>query len=299
MSDVFKPMLAARKLPPKLRYPMLVSPKLDGIRCLIRGGQPISRELKPFPNINLRHLFAGLPDGLDGELIVGDPWAADVFSRTQSVVMSKDKPVDGVTFHVFDTFDRGHRRYEDRLMDLHRGAVRWQERAPVKIVEQIQCSFPEELDALEQGYVSRGYEGAMIRCPLAPYKHGLSTEREGYLLKVKRFDDLEATVVGFRELEANENAATVDALGHTKRSSHKDGKRGRDTLGALMVEHTTEAGDVIAFKVGTGMDDLLRTAIWQDRAAWLGTQVKVKHQGWGSDGAPRFPVFLGRREVGA
>lgn len=33
-----------------LKYPVLVSPKLDGIRCLIIDGVAMSRSLKPIPN---------------------------------------------------------------------------------------------------------------------------------------------------------------------------------------------------------------------------------------------------------
>src|SRR5437899_138139 len=83
----------------------------------------------------------------------------------------------------------------------------------------------------------RGFEGVMLRKPDGPYKFGRSTVREGYLMKVKRFTQEEAVVVGYEEQETNLNEATKDALGHTKRSSHKAGKRPAGVLGALRVSN--------------------------------------------------------------
>ena len=47
-----KPMLLERKNPDiyKLDYPFYVSPKLDGIRCVITADGPKTRTLKPIPN---------------------------------------------------------------------------------------------------------------------------------------------------------------------------------------------------------------------------------------------------------
>ena len=68
--------------------------------------------------------------------------------------------------------------------------------------------------------------------PDGPYKCGRSTVREGYLLKLKRFADGEAVILGCCEQMHNANAAQQDAFGRTKRSSHKDNKIGKATLGA-------------------------------------------------------------------
>jgi DNA ligase 1 len=73
-----KPMLAS-PAGPLIPYPMLLSPKLDGIRCLIINGVVCGRSLKPIPNRFVQQLF-GRPElnGLDGELIVGPPTAKEV-----------------------------------------------------------------------------------------------------------------------------------------------------------------------------------------------------------------------------
>lgn len=50
-----KPMLAG-KFPgdDKLRFPLFVQPKLDGIRCVISGQIALTRTLKPVPNAEIQ-----------------------------------------------------------------------------------------------------------------------------------------------------------------------------------------------------------------------------------------------------
>ena len=93
MKQVIKPMLATEADFNKLRYPVCAQPKLDGIRVVIKNGVVYSRSLKPIPNKHIQALFRHL-DGLDGELIVGNPTAHDVFQKTTSGVMSKEGEPD-------------------------------------------------------------------------------------------------------------------------------------------------------------------------------------------------------------
>src|SRR5262249_7923983 len=96
----FRPMLAATLEDVEaVNYPVLVSPKIDGIRCLIHDGQPVTRKLKPIPNHYVRHKLQGLPP-FDGEITVG-PMDAGMFDRTQSAIMSHDGEPD-FTYWVFD-----------------------------------------------------------------------------------------------------------------------------------------------------------------------------------------------------
>ena len=53
----------------------------------------------------------------------------------------------------------------------------------------------EQLTAYEEKCLADGYEGVMIRTPDSPYKCGRSTEREGWLLKIKRFEQRRAKYV--------------------------------------------------------------------------------------------------------
>src|SRR5262245_23328965 len=99
----FKPMLSATlESPINLQFPVLMSYKLDGLRCIIKDGHAMSRNLKPFRNKYVqKHLGTGRYEGLDGELIVGEPNEGHVLGRTQSGIMSEDGEPDFM-FHVFD-----------------------------------------------------------------------------------------------------------------------------------------------------------------------------------------------------
>ena len=68
-----KPMLAVDADIENIKYPVLCSDKLDGIRCIILNGVAYSRSLKPIRNKYVQDLFGREEfNGLDGELVVGD-----------------------------------------------------------------------------------------------------------------------------------------------------------------------------------------------------------------------------------
>lgn len=274
-----------------VRFPVFASPKLDGIRCLILDGVPVSRTLKPIPNLFIRHQLAGLPP-LDGELICGDPTDPDCFNRTTSAVMSRDG-APRFTFRVFDHFGAFSDTFPQRLFtaELRVNEARADFR-PVEMVRQDFIRDAAELAEYEAVQVAAGYEGVMIRDPNGPYKFGRSTAKEGILGKVKRFADAEAEIVGIEELHRNGNAAEINALGLTERSTAAAGLVPAGTLGALIVR---AEGFAETFKIGTGYTAAQRDSLWADRASLPGRLVKFKHQPAGAKDAPRFPVFLGFR----
>lgn len=274
----------------KLSYPLLASVKLDGIRAVVREGVLLSRNLKPIPNKHLQALFGKRRyDGLDGELVVGDPTAKTVFRETTSGVMS----VEGTppaAFHVFDCFRHPELPFAHR-QNTARNAL-----GPHCIwVRQSAMLSLKELLWFEEIALGQGYEGVMIRSPFASYKYGRGTERAQDLLKLKRFEDAEAVVLGFEDQQLNTNPATLDALGRVKRSTQAAGLQGKGTLGALCVRGLNGTYVGVPYSVGTGFSDTLRAEIWAHRADWVGRVVKVKYFPLGSKDAPRFPVFLGER----
>lgn len=97
-----KPMLAYTVDNPRgLQFPLLASPKLDGIRCVctVNDG-PVSRSLKPIPNRFIHGQLFFYPP-FDGELMVGDPTDPSAFNRSTSGIMSHDGEPD-FTYWVFD-----------------------------------------------------------------------------------------------------------------------------------------------------------------------------------------------------
>lgn len=274
----------------KIVFPVLASPKLDGIRCLMMEGAAYSRNLKLIPNQFIQRKLHGL-HGLDGELIVGHPRGEGVFNRSTSGVMSRDGEPE-FRLYVFDMFDGYYvdNAFENRLNAAKREA----EKAGVYVthVPHKKIKSLEELSDYEAKQLLAGFEGVMIRDPRGPYKHGRSTMREGWLGKVKRFLDAEATVIGFVEQMHNGNELQKDELGRAKRTSHKANKTGKDMLGALVVRDKMTG---VEFEVGTGFDDKLRKDIWQDCPKYLGKVITYKYQPAGVKDKPRFPVFKGFR----
>jgi DNA ligase-1 len=289
MNRITKPMLAETcKNFAALRFPLLATPKLDGIRCIVKDGKALSRKFKEIPNRYIQGLVSQLPDGLDGELMLRDEKAT--FQAVSSAVMSEDGEPDFV-YCVFDYCPSAlTERYAARMellraLDLPPFVMKI---LPATIANQ------KDLEHFEAACLSGGFEGVMVRDPHGPYKCGRSTEKEQWLLKIKRFNDAEAEVIGFEERLHNTNEATIDELGHTKRSSHKANLVGTRTLGSLQVRDLKTG---VAFSIGTGFDDALRQEIWNRRDFYLGKLVKYKSQPTGVKEAPRFPVFLGFRDA--
>ena len=282
----FRPMLATDADLTKLVFPLLASAKLDGVRAIVRDGVVYSRSNKPIPNKAVQAKFKSF-ESLDGELICGNPTSKTCYLDTLSVVMSHDKPADGISFFVFDHVSRPTLPYIQRCKSF----ADLSQFPQLVLHDQVICKTLEDVLAYEAECLEDGHEGLILRSPDAPYKMGRSTVNEGYLLKLKRFVDDEAEIIGFEERMKNENPAETNELGRTKRSSHKDGKTGRGDLGALILKRA----DGVTFNCGTGFDDGLRRDIWDNRSKYLGKLAKYKHFEVGAKDLPRHPVFLGLR----
>ena len=292
---ITKPMLATKCTnKDKLRYPVLATPKLDGIRCLKINGQAVSRTFKPIPNGYIRGMIeANLPDGVDGEIII----PGKTFGEITGIVMSsRNVDIHSFQYFVFDyvlggcgnASDALHVPYSGRMENLRKLNT------PVWVVKVLPVVINNraELDAFEQKCMDDGYEGAMVRDPRGPYKCGRSTEKEGWLLKIKRFEDSEAVIFGFEEKMHNENEAKKDVFGRTERSTCKEGMTPAGTLGTLLVRDLFTG---IEFGIGSGLDDATRAEIWANKQKYLGKIVKYRYQPYGVKEAPRFPTFLGFR----
>ena len=288
----FRPILAsACEDITKLTYPVLCTLKLDGLRCIVKSGIVYSRSMKPIPSEVVQKKFGKVEyEGFDGELVYGDVFSHNVFTQSTSFCMSKKVP-EGlqeteIFFYVFDLVDSGG--HLERLKKLSERSIG--EGVILHLPTQIET--PEKLKEFQERILSLNGEGVMIRSLNGPYKQGRSTLKEGYLLKLKTFEDSEATIIGFDEKMHNTNVAKVDELGYTERSTSKEGMVGADTLGALVV-HSDEWGE---FRIGTGFDDDLRREIWENKDKYLGKLAKFKYFAVESGyKKPRFGVYLGIR----
>lgn len=294
----FRPMLAFPFPHHKpIPYPIYLSPKLDGIRCVIRKDVALSRKLKPIPNHAIRE-YLSRPEfnGLDGELIVGHPCANDVWNQTTSGVMRQEGE-PAWAFYVFDdTTARGgfHDRYEALCKRMHERPDPRIIIVPHHLVHNV-----DELSEQEALIVGMGYEGVMLRKFQGIYKFGRSSTNDMALMKLKRFVDADAYVIGVVERMHNANEATIDALGLTQHSSHKENMIPTGTMGALVCNFVPAEDELankfvpVKFELGTGFTEEQRVEMWRNPP--VGKLIKFKFQRLTVHGKPLFPVFLGFR----
>ena len=127
----------------------------------------------------------------------------------------------------------------------------------LELVEQRKLFTEKALLAHLDGVIAQGGEGLMLHLASAPYR----AKRSDDLLKLKRYQDAEATVIG-----------------------HLPGKgKYKGMLGALLLE--TESG--LRFKIGSGFSQEQRKA-----PPPIGSTITYKYFGLSSKGTPRFASFL-------
>ena len=288
---IIRPMLAG-KCPEDLnllKYPVLVTPKIDGIRCLKVGGKALTRSFKPIRNIFVRkYIETNFPNGVDGELVL----KGGTFQETTSAIMSEQGKPD-FEYCVFDyVYDSSaiKKSYRVRIQELKKLPIIFRK---INILPK-RILTSSALLAYEKLCISRGFEGIMIRDPKGLYKCGRSTTKEGWLLKLKRFETSEAEIIGFEERMHNANEIKTNAFGNIKRSSVREHLIPLGYLGALIVKDCQTS---LTFKVGTGFDANLQKQIWDNKDKYFGEIVTYKYQACGVKELPRFPVFVGFRDI--
>lgn len=306
----FRPMKPYKlKLPQdlsKLRYPLLVQPKLDGFRCVILDGKALSYSLKPIRN-NYTREWLEFKYGkenrhaitfLDGELLVN----GGNFQAVQSAFNSYDGEPD----FCYKLFDGGCFTFscESRITGLEKHALG--ERAHPVMTTKIYDE--QELLNYETTCLAQGYEGIILRDPVAHYKFGRSSLRSGELLAIKRFTDAEAEILGCYALERNLNEPTINEHGLQERSSAASGKVLDKMLGGFNVRGINGTFKDVIFNIGSGFTEAQRIQYWQQwkaneqlmpsivtGARIISRIVKYKYQECGSKDKPRSPIFLGFR----
>jgi DNA ligase-1 len=298
----FKPMLSATlkdiTSAKKLKFPGYISPKIDGIRCIVNNeGVPITRNGKVIMNQFIAQEMKKLNlHLLDGELGLGDPTAPEFFNNTSALIRRHhDDNFDHLDFYVFDKVASGG--YEERFVDQDIEIVDQGKIHVHKLLQRKVFDY-EQLLGWEEYFFEQRYEGIMYRQNLeAEYKFGRASLRSGELIKFKRFEDDEAVVTGFVQMMRNANEATLDEWGHTVRSSHQENKIPVEMVGVILGQCQNFDGEI---RVGTGegITHDVRKDMWLNPHKYIGRTFTFSYQANSDYEKVRFGSFKGWREDG-
>jgi DNA ligase-1 len=204
------------------------------------------------------YFLAELPRGLalDGELWIG----RGKFEETVSTVRAEtpDDRWKKVHFMVFDA-PQARGTFEERMQVLR--ATLPEGNRFVRVVVQERCQGVRQLLAERDRVVKMGGEGLMLRQPESQYE----PRRSPTLLKVKPYDDAEATVMAYE--------------------TGKGKLVGK--LGALLVR----TDDGREFSIGSGLTNAQR-----ESPPPIGTVITYRFRGLSAKGMPRFPTYLRVRQ---
>ena len=270
---VVLPMLAHTVNLDKLVFPVIASPKLDGMRCLGQAdvenvvSDLVSRKGKKISTLD--HIIVPLiktDDGirldawLDGELYSHE----DDFQTNMSLIKKYRKgESERIKYHVYDVYipnsslgyTQRHKIIEDTIDSLDSNL----KVVPYKIVHSI-----EELKYVHGEYISQGYEGTMVRIDDVPYE---LNKRSHSLLKYKDFIDKTYTIVDIVPDERTPTHGKVECILDSRET----------------------------FKCGMKMSHSAREELLTNKSDYIGLTAEVRFFEYLQSGRPRFPVCVGIR----
>ncbi len=278
----------------KIIFPAYVSPKINGIRCLIKDGVARTRSLKPIPNHFVRDILSNpVLEGLEGELTIGKVTDKSLLENTTSAITTYGGNPE-FSFHIYDYFTYPDLSFRDRLAELNKFYDDYKEVYPyLKLVSQTLVNNIHILKEYEKEFVNAGYEGLILKTMTGKYKYGRSTEEECLYLRIKRFIDSEAIITGYNELYYNQNVANINRIGLIERSDRDETLTPASTLGSLIVR---DLYTNLEFNIAGGFNEIMRKKIWDNKEYYLGKIVKYSYHSVGSKSKPRNNKFLAFRD---
>ncbi|MBY8137617.1 DNA ligase [Vibrio fluvialis] len=239
-------------------YEYWQSEKLDGIRAIWNGKQLLTRNGNPI--YAPRWFTDPLPDyALEGEL-----WAGrGHFALVQQTVLDhtpSDEAWRKIDFMLFDMPDAAGdytKRYYNLIHVVDSASSKH-----IKYIEHTPVLSEQELLRYLDTLVNDNGEGIMLRKVTARYQAGRSND----LLKLKKHQDAEARVVGYK-------------IGNGKY---------KGLMGSVLVR--TDEGT--EFYVGTGFSDEQRL-----NPPEIGSLITYRYNGLTAEGKPRFARFVRVREL--
>lgn len=293
----YKPMKASDWDENKVKFPVLVQPKIDGVRSLFLNGKGITgRSLKPHGNRYVTRVYSDpIFAGLDGEMAAEHELNPALCRLTTSALSSHEgEPYilwwlfdyitpDTILMPYGERFKRLLEKYHQIVRSYHPLA------GNLRMIPNYHCTDMEWLERYDNEFNSMGMEGTILRDPCGQYKQGYSTVREGGLLRIKRFVDKDAIVKGIQEGQRNENTATIAPSGYTERSTHKENMVPNGMVGALDCTDIETGQDIVVSAGSMGHAD--RVHYFNNPQLLIGKKIKYKTFPKGVKDKPRFPTF--------
>lgn len=306
MQDVIKPLLARDVNEAKLKFPVVVSNKIDGSFAFVQNGKLLARSIKPHENKHVTQQYSN-PDfeGLRGELIAGfNPVAEDLCRNTSSALRTiTGEPETSLWCFDYVTPATKDLGYEQRSTLLYLKVIELQAKG-YDFIKFIPCEVvftPQQYQMFKHISLEKGFEGCVVRDPLAKHKEGRSSAVKPELWRWKPWSSAEIRVTRLVEEQKNNNEAKKNELGYTERSTHQAGKEGKGTLGAIVGTLVTPVLDcygAVVTEVGTELtistgclksDDCWY--YWTNPSELLGKIVEFEYFSYGLKEKPRFAQF--------
>lgn len=303
---IIKPMLARDVNEAKLKFPVVVSNKVDGSFAFIQNGKLLARSLKQHENKHVTQQYSNPEfEGLRGELIAGfNPVAEDLCRNTSSALRTvAGEPETSLWCFDYVTPETKDLGYEQRSTLLYLKVIELQAKG-YDFIKFIPCQVAHSLQEYEEfklESLEKGFEGCVVRDPLAKHKEGRSSAVKPELWRFKPWASAEIMVTQLVEEMKNCNEAKKNELGYTERSSHQAGKEGKGTLGAIVGtlvtpvldcygEVITEVGTEVTISTGClKADDCWY--YWTNPSELLGKIVEFEYFSYGLKEKPRFAQF--------
>ena len=279
----------------KIPYPQMASWKFDGIRCIFKDGEMLTRSLKHVPNIKLHERFAHLKKwSVDHDVILdGELWCRSVpFNELSGIVRQFDcqLPID-LYFYCFDIIRNNYyKEFFEIRVNRYSDLTQLNDFIPV---HQWEVNDADAVESLFNQALDGGFEGLILRNPQGYYKCGRATVKENLMYKVKPFETFDAVVIGVvQSTEVNDDVEKkTNELGRSVTSKKQGDRHLINKASAFIVKYNG-----LDLKVTLAMTDDEKENVWINRDRFIGRMIEYKGMLVGSKDLPRHPVFLRFRE---
>lgn len=247
----------------KVAYPCLVSPKVDGLRCIYQDGQLLSRKGKPIQGLTwlAKRLATCIPTNLkrlDGEIVAPGANFDEISGKLRSFNETPD-----AHYYLFDMVleNQGLPLYKRQtLLTSWTASITPAEgHLGFSALPNTTCHTEDQVLEKFDEALREGFEGVMVKGDCSPYYDG----RTYYWQKVKKSDSIDLRVVGWEPGEG----------------------KYQDMVGALKCELPNGQ---ISY-VGSGLKDDQRAKWAEDPTLILGKYVEVEFMEQSSKGVLRHP----------